>query len=263
MQRNGLRENQSALFSFLSERHVNVKCVSHLHATMEIVLVTEGILHMTISKTEYDIPAGYGVLVAPFEVHSFHSASPNHCHVLAFSKEMVRHFFEFVKGNVPTSHLFAVSKAAMRLSEELLPQSSNTADYMRAEAVLAPLCYDAWRGCCFEERETPFDDTVARSLEYVNGHFYEDTSLESVARAVGVHPVTLSKIFSRHTGVGFQRYLQYRRCEHAARLIKTTDASFSQIAYESGFGSIRSFNRAFQAVYGQTPTEYKDAMNIV
>lgn len=263
MKRNAPQPNGNPQFLFSSERHVNVECVVHIHAAMEIVLVTEGTLHMTVSGKDYDISAGHGVFIPPFETHRFHSALSNRCHVLVFSKELVRYFFEFVKGNAPTSHVFAVSEPAMRLAEELLPYVNNTADYIRAEAVLSPLCYDVCRCCSFEERQTPFDDTVARILEYMDGHFCEDVTLERVARAVGIHPVTISKIFSKQTGLGFHDYLQYRRCEYAAKLIKTEDACFAQIAYEAGFGSIRSFNRAFRRVYGRTPTEYKAAAGTV
>lgn len=250
-------------FLFASERHVNVECVVHIHATMEIILVNEGTLHMTVSGKEYDICAGQGIFVPPFETHRFHSEKPNRCHVLMFSRALVGYFFEFVKGKVPVSHRFAVSGASMRLAEELLPHVSNTADYIRAEAVLSPLCYDVWRGCAFEERKVPFDDTVARILEYMDEHLCEELTLERVARAVGVHPVTVSKMFSKHAGVGFQYYLQYQRCTHAATLVKSTDKSFARIAYDSGFGSIRSFNRAFLKIYGVTPTQYRATLENV
>ena len=241
----------------VTERHVNVECGLHIHAAMEIVVVTEGILHMTVSGKNYSIPRGYGILVSPFEPHQFHSPYPNRCHVLMFSGELVRYFFEFIRGNIPTSHLFAVSEPAMALSEELFPLDWNTSDYLCAEAVLSPLCYDAWRGCRFEKRKAPSDDTVGRILAYMDGHFCEELSLEEVARAVGVHPVTVSKILSARVGVGFHDYLNYQRCVYAATVIRTCDTPFSQIAYESGFGSIRSFNRAFRQFYGVTPTEYK------
>ena len=241
---------------FHSEWHVNVECVLHLHATMELVLVTDGTLHMTVAGREYDIEAGYGIFVPPFETHSFHSASPNRCHVLEFSCELVSYFFDFLREHMPTTHLFSVGEESARLAQTLLPTGQKI-DAVRAAAVVAPLCYDVLCGCAFEERREPLDDTVATILEYVNRHFDEDMGLESVARAVGVHPVTISKIFAKQAGVGFSHYLQYVRCTHAAQLIKTSKQSFAEIAYESGFGSIRSFNRAFQSVYRVTPTEYK------
>lgn len=250
-------------FLFSSTRHSGVKWPAHLHNTMEIVLVTEGTLRMTVSKKEYDIPEGYGICVLPFETHLFSSATPNRCHILEFSKDFVGYFFELVKGKALTNHLFPISEASMLLSETLLPSVSNMVDYICAEAVLAPLCYDVLHGCSFEEVRQPLDDTVVDVLKYIDEHFYEEISLERTARAVGVHPVTISKMFARHAGLGFQDYLQYRRCEHAAFLIRTTDMTFSEIAYESGFGSIRSFNRSFLNVRKMTPTQYKNTFSVL
>lgn len=250
-------------YLFSSARHLGVQCPAHLHNTMEIVLVTQGTLNMTVSGREYDIPEGYGICVLPFEAHLFSSAVPNRCHILEFSKGFVSHFFELVKGKALTNHLFPISEASMSLSETLLPNVSNMVDYVSAEAVLAPLCYDVLHGCSFEERKQPLDDTVSDVLKYIDEHFHEDVSLESTAKAVGVHPVTISKMFAQHAGLGFHDYLQYRRCEHATFLIKTTNMTFSEIAYESGFGSIRSFNRLFYKIRKMTPTQYKNTFSLL
>jgi len=227
----------------------------HLHPTMELVLVTEGTLRMTVAENEYDISVGQGIFVPPFETHSFHSVLPNRCHVLVFPREMVPYFFDFVREHAPTTHRFAISAEGFRLAQAL--PTSEPIDVIRGAAVLSPLCYDVFCGCAFEKRQIPFDDTVAQILEYINAHFCENIDLARVAREIGVHPVTLSKLFVKHAGVSFTHYLQYVRCTYAARLIRTTQKSFSEIAYDAGFGSIRSFNRAFRAFYGQSPTEYK------
>ena len=244
-------------YIFLSDRHIDVECVVHIHATMEIVIVNKGILTMTVDGIPYDIPKGHGLFIPPFSPHTFHSNEPNLCHVLQFSEVLVPYFFDYVKKNSPTEHLFKLSEASNELSERLLPNKSNSADYITAEAVLAPLCHDIHTQCKFEPRTVVFGDIFSRVINYIEAHFNEDIDLSSVARAVGSHPVTVSKIFTKSTGVGFHYYLQYKRCSYAAYLIKNSDMNISAIAYDSGFGSIRSFNRAFMEVYNITPTQYR------
>ena len=244
-------------YIFLSERHIDVECVVHIHATMEIVIVNQGTLTMTADGKEYDIPEGHGLFIPPFSPHTFHSKEPNLCHVLMFSDVLVPYFFDFLKKNSPTLHLFKLSDASRELSERLLPNNSNSADYITAEAVLAPLCHDIHTQCPFESRKIVFGDTFSRVIDYIEAHFTEDIDLNSVAYAVGTHPVTVSKMFTKSTGVGFHYYLQYQRCSHAAYLLKNKNMNISEVAYESGFGSIRSFNRAFFAVYNITPTQYR------
>ncbi|MBE6667950.1 MAG: AraC family transcriptional regulator [Ruminococcaceae bacterium] len=257
MKKEDIMKDKVDKFLFSSVRHTDVECVTHIHVTMEIVLVTSGELNMTINGKEYVIPAGYGTFIPPFEPHMFHSKKVNECHVLMFAGEIADYFSNFTQTHLFTRHIFPISHASLDLVNRILPNETNTVDWISAIAVIAPLSYDIICGCDFEERKYPFDENAYRILEYVNENFRENLTLDTVAHAVGVHPVTVSKIFTRHTGYGFSYYLQYTRCAYAAKLINVKSMTLSEIVYESGFGCIRSFNRAFLNVYGITPTEYK------
>ena len=47
----------------------------------------------------------------------------------------------------------------------------------------------------------------------------------------------------------------------AKKLINETQLPISQIAFASGFGSIRRFNAAFQKIYGKTPSAFRHPTN--
>ena len=83
-------------YLFVSARHTDVEAVLHINAYAEIVIVTSGVLNMTVGRNAYSISEGEAVIVTPFEPHSFHSEKNNKCHVLMFSKELIPHFFEFL-----------------------------------------------------------------------------------------------------------------------------------------------------------------------
>ena len=248
------------LYSFASVRHRDVTCIPHLHHSMEIILVTEGTLNMTVGNREYAIPEGFGVLVPPFEVHAFSSPLPNQCHVLMFTRELVPQFFEFLQTNVPFTHLFTPSKEAYTLSQRHLSKEENHADYFTAMAVLSPLFSDILAQCNFISGSNRQDDTFYKTVSYMNEHFTEDISLVSTAKAVGIHPVTLSRLFSEKFKSNFCCHLNYLRCSHAALLLQNSRISCTEIAWQSGFGSIRSFNRAFQLLYSMTPSQYRSML---
>ncbi len=245
--------------SFSSERHTNVECVRHLHSHLEIIIVTEGVLNMRVSNSDYAINAGQGIFVSAFEPHEFHSPEYNKCTVLMFSRELVLNFCEFLQNKRTASHIFAVSDQSRALIERILPEKDSETGYFEVQAVLSPVCLDILQGCVFKEGNRVLEDSAERAFEYISTHFSEDISLASVARAVGLHPVTLSKTFSKKVGVSFNSCVQYLRCTHAATMIKSQSATFTEIAMACGFGSVRSFNRSFKTVYGVTPTEYKES----
>lgn len=246
------RENKSHFF--ISARHREEDCIRHLHPSLEIVLVTDGILTMEVGEREYRITPGYGVFVPPFRAHLFRSSFGNRYHVLEFSGELVPYFFHYIGAHEPTSHIFPVSAEGAALAARL-PDSIDSEDHMAIQAVLAPLCYEISEKCGFLPCEGRDNDTCRRVVTYMCANFEEPLTLSSVARAVGIHPVTLSKLLVAELGVHFHSYLQYLRSSHALRLILSGDATLSEIGYRSGFGSIRSFNRAFRTVYGKSPSD--------
>ena len=241
---------------FRSARHLEEDCIRHLHPSLEIVLVTDGTLTMEVSGREYRIPEGYGIFVPPFEAHLFRSAAGNRYHVLQFAGELVPYFFGFIGTHAPTSHIFAVSAECAALARRL-PDNEGEADCIAAQAVLAPLCHEISEKCGFVPCDTGDDEACHRAISYMCLHFTEPLSLSSVARAVGMHPVTLSKLFADRLGLYFHSYLQYLRCSHALGLIRGGGATLTEVAYSAGFGSIRSFNRAFLTVYGKRPSDYR------
>ena len=95
----------------------------------------------------------------------------------------------------------------------------------------------------------------------MNNHATEKITREEVAKAAGIHPTTLSNFFSKYSYSNFNTLLNQMRCSYAiSAMRRDKKLSFSEIAYASGFGSIRSFNRAFLELYNMTPTEFKSSL---
>ncbi len=244
-------------YNFSSEYHKNVECPAHIHYETELVIVKKGVLHMTVGTVLYEIPENHALLVLPFEPHSFSSMQDNYCHVIVFGQEICREFFDFLSTERPISRIFPVSAERMAETDRILPEGDLCADRLRAGAAVYPLCLDAADGCVFEKQKRLFDDVFIEAMKLLHEDYLSDISLESCARKLGVHPVTLSKKFTECAGIGFTRYVSYLRVCHAVWLlgggmVKTV----SEAAFESGFGSIRSFNRVFFDFVGKTPGDY-------
>lgn len=262
MNRKLLLHDGNIKYLFAFSRGTDVVCVTHLHCSMEIVIVTQGCLSMEIAGRSYRIPKGFAAFVPPLEPHMFQSDSHNQCLVLMFSKELVMYFYDFIKDKFPQNHMFELSEESMMLAERILPYESDSGDYIQAQAVLAPLLYEIHQKCNFAQRQTSLDDVFFTAVEYMNQHFTESISLKSVAKAVGIHPVTLSQKFATRAKTNFNLYLNFLRCSYAATLIKSCSLTFAEVAYTSGFGSIRSFNRVFLSMFGMTPTQFKTSLTI-
>ncbi|GGA86682.1 helix-turn-helix domain-containing protein [Puia dinghuensis] len=86
-----------------------------------------------------------------------------------------------------------------------------------------------------------------------------DLSLALLAQRCGVAPKTLSAILNQHLGKAFNEYVnEYRIAAVKARLMQpqSRELTIAALAYECGFNSLPTFQRAFKSITGLTPKEY-------
>jgi YesN/AraC family two-component response regulator len=96
-----------------------------------------------------------------------------------------------------------------------------------------------------------------QALQLVDTSRDPNLSLESVAESVGVHPVTLSRIFKQQTGVNFVKYMMSRKLREAQHLILHSDKKINEIMEEIGYVDHRHFRSVFKKEFGLTPSEYR------
>jgi len=94
-------------------------------------------------------------------------------------------------------------------------------------------------------------------LEYIHAHYLSPVTLREIADAAGLSPNYLSAQFVRVVGCGFIDYLTQLRLQHACTLLAETDMSVTEIAYDSGFGSLSHFIRTFRRQKHVTPSAYR------
>ena len=78
------------------------------------------------------------------------------------------------------------------------------------------------------------------------------------AAKFGYNSSYLSRSFSKTFGISFNKYLTMLRLREAILLMRSGEMNVTECALESGFGSMRSFYRAFREEFGCTPKEYFD-----
>jgi len=102
------------------------------------------------------------------------------------------------------------------------------------------------------------DSTLQSVIRYCSEHFKESISLDDVAEELHISKFHISHLMSSKLGIGFTEYLNNIRINHACDLLEDTNKKITEIAETSGFGSIRSFNRAFQEIMKSSPTAYRN-----
>ena len=113
-----------------------------------------------------------------------------------------------------------------------------------------------------DDNFSPSYSFSAEILIYISDHFKEELTLHDLSRKFGYNPSYLSRMFRSTFGISFIEYLTMLRLREAILLLRSGKKSVTECAMESGFGSMRSFYRAFDEEFGITPKEYLKQLNV-
>ena len=95
-------------------------------------------------------------------------------------------------------------------------------------------------------------------ITYLAEHYTEDITLSTLAQLFGYNEKYLSHALHTLTGIHFRQFLTFYRVNHAKQLLQSQpDRSIAEIAMQSGFAAMNTFQRAFKDVCGITPSEYR------
>ena len=86
-----------------------------------------------------------------------------------------------------------------------------------------------------------------------------DLSVHDLGEAVHLTRTQVFRKVKALTGLSPTLYIRSLRLQHARHLLETTALNVSEIAYDVGFNDPNYFTRAFVEVYGQTPTQVREA----
>lgn len=93
---------------------------------------------------------------------------------------------------------------------------------------------------------------------YIDAHYREPISLQSIAERFFIHPNYFSKRFKEKFGVSFIDYLTGIRMKQAAFLLIDSELKVHQIAERVGFEDAAYFSSVFRKTFGVTPKQYRE-----
>ena len=98
---------------------------------------------------------------------------------------------------------------------------------------------------------------VSLLFEILNAKWNEKITLNEISRFTQVHPVTVSKHFTKHFGCTFGEYMRKLKISKSIGMIKNEDRSLTDIAFECGFADQSHFIRSFKELTGWLPKKFQ------
>jgi len=104
-------------------------------------------------------------------------------------------------------------------------------------------------------------ERLNKVFDYLEEHYTEEITLEKAADIAGFSKFHFSRQFKKCSGYSFYDYLCYLRIKSAESLLPNPELSITELALQSGFASLSTFNRTFKRFKNCTPTEYRNLYN--
>lgn len=98
---------------------------------------------------------------------------------------------------------------------------------------------------------------IKKALQYIQDNYKESISILKLSNLCHFSEAHFMSFFKQTVGISCVEYIIQLRLRVATDLLKTTDLSISDIAFESGFHNLSNFNRKFKSYYHITPREYR------
>jgi transcriptional regulator GlxA family with amidase domain len=98
---------------------------------------------------------------------------------------------------------------------------------------------------------------LGRAVTFIEAHLGERLALPVIAKAAGLSTRSLVRLFRKEVGTSVVEFILRRRIARARDLLRRTDHSCAEIAFESGFGSVQHFNRIFRRHQNLSPARWR------
>lgn len=99
---------------------------------------------------------------------------------------------------------------------------------------------------------------IAQAIDYLNRHFKEQPSLDSIAGEIGISPFHFQRLFREWAGVSPKKFMQFLSISHAKKLLQNEQISLLDTAYETGLSGTSRLHDLFINIEGMTPGEFKN-----
>jgi AraC family transcriptional regulator of adaptative response / DNA-3-methyladenine glycosylase II len=100
-------------------------------------------------------------------------------------------------------------------------------------------------------------ELVCRAVQMIVGGALDAGTESQLATRLGVSARHLRRLFAAHVGVTPDGLARSRRAHFARRLLDDSDLTITEIAFASGFGSVRQLNRATSELFKATPLDLR------
>lgn len=254
---------------------------SHYHDFTELTIVTSGSATHVVEGLEYPIRKGSVMSVNPCFAHEYKDVDNLEHYNFMFdvgSFALLENGLKKLKG----FRLFFETLPQMRYRRKFIGQMVLDDEQFEFTSAVCELIYKEFKSKSPEYKilvKTYFTTLLAyisniyvsdeesipeaiekiiQSVEYIEENFNKKISIAELSEIACLSERHYSRLFKKVYGISPAQYIINCRVDHARLLIRSTDATLTEIAYLCGFSDNSAFSKTFLKKYGVSPSQYRE-----
>ena len=235
---------------------------AHLHYHLELVYMLDGCTNCAVDTGEYTLQSGDVLLVFPNQVHRYDPAEKEKYLLFIINPDLMPELSRSFSGVAPTSPLVHGVGNDPYMHELLMTLSRTEqmpADYRDAitKGYLLAFFGELLSRMSFKESNHNDSLTLRSIVSYCAQNYSRELTLATLENELHLSKYYISHLFGSKIGTGFNDYINALRVSEACRYLRRSNKSITEISALVGFGTLRTFNRAFVKQVGMSPSEYR------
>lgn len=262
---NVIYEKKTDDFYYRSDggRRIPLQCLAHLHYHVEIVYVKHGSFQAYIDSEPYFVGEGDMLVVFPNKIHRFVELSPKiEYELFIINPDIADELSEKLSLEEPETPVISGAcdngriMALIRILSGAKSFSTRYRETLMKGYMLA-FFSEILDGMPLKSVKHEDSRALRAIVKYCSTNFSKELSLSILEKELHLSKYYISHLFGDKLGIKFNDYVNSLRISEACRLLRTTDMSITEVCIYSGFGTLRTFNRAFSKQMGVSPSDYK------
>lgn len=261
----------------------------HWHDEVEFIYVIKGSVKYQLNGNMVLMREGEGIFVNARQIHLITTAGEECClYCLMFTPMLLASFGEVLGRyvsdviNNPAIPYIMLSRSVpwqAQLLENIAQldglsvqigawkaaqAAEQAAIRTGAELKVMQLLYDIWLLLYQnmphreeEDNETGALVAIKRMMTYIQEHYQEKITIADLCRVGNIGKTKCTELFDAYANMTPMEYVRNYRVTKAITLLKNTDLSITEIAYETGFSGASFFTETFRQIKGCRPLQVR------
>lgn len=251
----------------------------HWHPFVEILVSMTDNNPVTINFNKHVLKLNDLVILYPGDLHSLDHVNENAFIVIQFPLDLLKimsdfnsnlpvfyqyHYIKYNPADIESDRMVCLIKELSELyfSDVFFNEVCIYSLLLEFFVKLGKYCFDAKKEDFSRNSNTEYKSIklMTEACLYISQNCTAALTLDDISQQIGLSKFHFSRLFKTYTNMTFIDFLTTERIKRAEFLISNPKTHIIDIAFDSGFSSLSSFNRAFKKIKGLSPSEFRKTL---